>query len=280
MRFRPCIDIHNGSVKQIVGGSIKEEPSSLQSVSRILKGQNTLATEEAGVSRQPINNFVSDKDASFYAILYKELNLFGGHIALLNRRGTKEYEDDKREAFKALDSFKGGFQVGGGIDAGNACEFLDRGASHVIVTSYIFEEGRLSFERLEALKKEAGRDRVVLDLSCRHRQDAYYVVTDRWQKFTEEKVEPGLFERLSDYCDEFLVHGVDVEGLKAGVDGRLISILSKVPYTITYAGGVSSLEDIALIKEAGGGRLDFTIGSALKIFGGSLELSEVIECIR
>ncbi|MCR4654838.1 MAG: phosphoribosylformimino-5-aminoimidazole carboxamide ribotide isomerase [Lachnospiraceae bacterium] len=259
MKFRPCIDIHNGAVKQIVGGSINEK--------------------ESGEKGQPKDNFVSDKDASFYAILYRKMNLSGGHIALLNKKGTKEYEADRREAFRALESFEGGLQVGGGIDTDNACEFLEKGASHVIVTSFIFDSGRLSFERLEALKKTVGRERLVLDLSCRYRNDGYYVVTDRWQRFTAERVCPGLFERLSDYCDEFLVHGVDVEGLKAGVDERLLNLLSKTSCKITYAGGITSLQDIALIKEAGEGRLDFTIGSALKIFGGSLELAEVMECI-
>ncbi len=257
MRFRPCIDIHNGCVKQIVGGSI----------------------DESG-TKGPVSNFVSDKDATYYAGLYKSLGLSGGHIALLDRAGTPEYEADKREAFKALNAYPLGLQAGGGINAQNALEFIREGASHVIVTSYIFEDGELSFDRLKALESAVGKERVVLDLSCRLKDDGYYVVTDRWQRFTKEKVTGALFEMLSRYCAEFLVHGVDVEGLKAGADRRLIELLSEIPFNITYAGGISSLSDIALIKEAGGGRIDFTVGSALKIFGGSLELLEVVECIR
>ncbi len=252
MRFRPCIDIHNGAVKQIVGGSIKESEG--------------VVTE----------NYVSDRGAEYYARLYKDHGLYGGHIAILNRAGTKEYEASEREAFKALNAFRGGMQAGGGITAESACRFLDEGASHVIVTSYIFEDGRLSGERLCKLREAVGRERIVIDLSCRLRDDEYYVVTDRWQKFTEETVREELFERLSDFCDEFLVHGVDVEGKRAGLDRRLIRLLSGLPYTITYAGGISTPEDIEGLKKEGG-TLDFTVGSALRIFGGTLELSEVIQ---
>ena len=180
MKFRPCIDIHNGKVKQIVGSSLAD-----------------------GV----IDNFVSDKDAAYYAKLYEGLGLSGGHIALLDKAGTAEYEADKREAFKALQAFPGGLQIGGGINAENAHEFIHAGASHVIVTSYIFENGALRYERLAALKQAIGKEYLVLDLSCRIKDGSYYVVTDRWQRFTEEEVTKELFEGLSAYCDEFLVHG-------------------------------------------------------------------------
>ncbi|MCR5108197.1 MAG: phosphoribosylformimino-5-aminoimidazole carboxamide ribotide isomerase [Lachnospiraceae bacterium] len=257
MEFRPCIDIHDGKVKQIVGGSISDStPDKL------------------------LSNFVSDRDALYYASLYKRYGLKGGHIALLNRSGTQEYERDTEEACKALAEFKGGLQIGGGVNDENAGGFIDAGASHVIVTSFIFEDKKLSMKRLQRLKEAVGREHIVLDLSCRLKDERYFVVTDRWQTFTEAEVEPSLFGVLSEYCDEFLIHAADIEGLKAGIDERLIGILGSIPYTVTYAGGVSSYEDIGLIKRHGGGRVNFTIGSGLDIFGGSLKLTEVIECTR
>ena len=259
MRFRPCIDIHNGAVKQIVGSSIRDG-------------------EKAGEKEAVTDNFVSDKDAAYYAGLYRKLGLYGGHIAILNKSGTPEYEAGKKEAVKALNAFRGGMQAGGGVNAENAGFFIEEGASHVIVTSYIFEDGKLRKDRLEALCDAVGKEHVVLDLSCRFKDGRYYVVCDRWQRFTGEVVEEGLFERLKQYCDEFLVHGVDVEGKKAGLDKRLVKLLAPLPFIITYAGGISCREDVETIKEAGG--LDFTIGSALDIFGGSLKITEVVEWLR
>lgn len=256
MRFRPCIDIHNGKVKQIVGGSL---------------------SDDGGGTKE---NFVSDKDAAYYAGLYLQYGLKGGHLAMLNASGTPEYEATKREAFKALSVYPGGLQAGGGITADNAGEFIKAGASHVIVTSYVFRDGRIDMDRLKRLKDAVGRDRIVLDLSCRKRDGAYYVVTDRWQKYTEHEFSQELFTMLSEYCDEFLVHAVDVEGKKSGIDEKVIAILSHLPYTITYAGGISGLDDIQTIKKTGLEKIDFTVGSALDIFGGSLKLSEVIECIQ
>ena len=256
MRFRPCIDIHNGKVKQIVGGSLTDD------------------------GRGTAENFVSDRDAAYYAGIYAKYSLAGGHIAMLNANGTKEYEATRAEAIKALKAYPGGLQAGGGINADNAHEFIDAGASHVIVTSYVFRDGIIDRDRLLKLKAAVGSSRVVLDLSCRKRDEDYYIVTDRWQKFTEHKLETGVFDLLKEYCDEFLVHAVDVEGRRSGVDEKVIAILADVPYTITYAGGISCIEDIRLIGSAGCGRIDFTVGSALELFGGSLKLSEVIECIR
>ena len=256
MRFRPCIDIHNGRVKQIVGGSL---------------------TDEGNTAKE---NYVSDKDAAYYAGLYRDMGLSGGHIAMLNAAGSREYELTKEAAITALKAYPGGLQAGGGIGAGNAREFIEAGASHVIVTSYVFREGKIDKDRLCALTDSVGADRVVLDLSCRKKNGSYYIVTDRWQRFTEHVLDTDAFDMLAPYCDEFLVHAVDVEGKKAGIDKEVVDILSHIPYTITYAGGVSSLEDVKLIKEAGGGHVDVTIGSALSLFGGNMELSEVIECIR
>jgi phosphoribosylformimino-5-aminoimidazole carboxamide ribotide isomerase len=256
MRFRPCIDIHNGKVKQIVGGSLTDD------------------------GRGTAENFVSDKDAAYYAGIYAKYSLAGGHIAMLNASGTREYEATRAEAIKALRAYPGGLQAGGGINADNAHEFIDAGASHVIVTSYVFRDGIIDIDRLGKLKAAVGSSRVVLDLSCRSRGGDYYIVTDRWQKFTGHKLEPEIFDVLKRYCDEFLVHAVDVEGRRSGIDEKVIAILADVPYTITYAGGISCIDDIRLIGRAGCGRIDFTVGSALELFGGSLKLSEVIECIR
>ena len=256
MKFRPCIDIHNGKVKQIVGGSLNDS------------------------NEGTAENYVSDKDAAYYAALYADMGLSGGHIAMLNARGTKEADATKAQALGALAAYPGGMQIGGGITADNAAEYIGAGASHVIVTSYVFRDGHIDWDALKLLDKSVGRERVVLDLSSRFKDDGYYIVTDRWQKFTGHRLERGIFDELSVYCDEFLVHAVDVEGKKAGIDEKIIDILAGIPYTITYAGGISSLDDIRLIRDAGRGRIDITVGSALKLFGGGLEIQEVVDCIR
>ena len=256
MLFRPCIDIHNGKVKQIVGGSLTDD------------------------GKETRENFVSDKDAAYYAGIYREEGLKGGHIAMLNAYGTDEYELTRKEAFKALAAYPGGLQIGGGINADNARSFIDAGASHVIVTSYVFKDGRIDLEALDKLERAVGSSRIVLDLSCRKKDGDYYIVTDRWQKYTKHKLEPSLFEELSGSCDEFLVHAVDVEGKRSGIDENVISILAGIPYTITYAGGVSTLDDIKMIRRVGEGHIDVTVGSALSLFGGSLDMGEVIKCIR
>ena len=253
MKFRPCIDIHNGKVKQIVGGSLTD------------------------FENQPLENYVSEQDGAFYAHLYKESGISGGHIILLNKTGTPEYEADVDQARKALLEYPGGLQVGGGINADNAAGFLEMGASHVIVTSYVFRDGRIDYERLERLVKVVGKKRLVLDLSCRIKNEQYYVVTDRWQKFTDEPLDKELLIKLSSYADEFLVHAVDVEGKALGVEKGLVSLLAascKIP--ITYAGGVGRYEDIDVIRQLGRGRIDVTIGSALDLFGGGLEYNKVL----
>lgn len=257
MEFRPCIDIHNGKVKQIVGGSLADE--------------GNLAKE----------NFVADQDAAFFANLYKNRGLKGGHIILLNPAGSEYYEATKAQAVQALAAYPGGFQIGGGITAENAKEFLDFGASHVIVTSYVFRDGRINYTNLEKLKKAVGREHLVLDLSCRRREGDYYIVTDRWQKFTDERVTEKILDELSEYASEFLIHAVDVEGKASGIEKPLAAMLGtwgRIP--ITYAGGVGSFEDLAQLKQLGKGKLNVTIGSALDIFGGSLEYERVLEYIE
>ena len=257
MEFRPCIDIHNGKVKQIVGGSLKDE--------------GNFAKE----------NFVSSQDAAFYARLYQKDGIKGGHIIMLNHKDSVYYVETKQQALSALHTYFGGLQVGGGIHAKNAEEFLAAGASHVIVTSYVFQNGYVNYENLERLKKEVGKEHLVLDLSCRKWEDSYYIVTDRWQKFTEEKITEKLLDCLMDYADEFLVHAVDVEGKASGIEWEVAEILgnwAKIP--ITYAGGIGSFEDLRQLKEAGHGKLNVTIGSALDLFGGTMEYQKVLEYLK
>lgn len=255
MNFRPCIDIHDGAVKQIVGSTLSDNNNELS------------------------ENFVSTKGSDWYAGLYQKDGIKGAHVIMLNSVSDSKRQDTENEAIKALRAYPGGLQVGGGITDKNAQIFLDEGASHIIVTSYAFSDSKVQFENLNKLVDKVGKEHIVLDLSCRKKDDKYYVVTDRWQKFTDEEVTPSMFSLLSDYCDEFLVHGVDVEGKGQGVDKELISILAtsqrECNMPITYAGGISSYQDIDLISEASDGRLCFTIGSKLDLFGGNLEYEKI-----
>jgi phosphoribosylformimino-5-aminoimidazole carboxamide ribotide isomerase len=237
--FRPCIDLHEGKVKQIVGGTLGSAPERLQT------------------------NFVSPHSAAWFAALYKRDGLKGGHVIMLG-------PGNDAEARAALGEFPGGLQLGGGVNLDNAQSWLDAGASHVIVTSWVFREGKVDWQRLKELSSRMGKERLVLDLSCRKRGEDYFVVTDRWQKFTEVMVNAESLLRFSDYCAEFLIHAVDVEGLCRGIDETLVSNLGVwTPIPATYAGGARSLEDIQTVARLGQGRVDLTIGSALDIFGGS-----------
>ena len=252
MRFRPCIDIHNGKVKQIVGSSLRDEGSS--------------ATD----------NFASELGAEYYADLYRRDGLKGGHIILLNPPGSEYYESTRRQAFAALAAYPGGMQIGGGIRADNAEEYLDAGASHVIVTSYVFGDGRFHPDRLEKLVRETGKEHLVLDLSCRKKDGQYHVVTDRWQKFTELILTPEVLDDLSSLCDEFLIHGVDVEGKRSGMEEGLTVMLGQwAKRPVTYAGGIASMEDLTRFERMTGGSVDFTIGSALDLFGGDIPYEKV-----
>jgi phosphoribosylformimino-5-aminoimidazole carboxamide ribotide isomerase len=246
MKFCPCIDLHNGQVKQIVGGSLNEN--------------NDAET-----------NFVSDHSPAYYAEMYRRDNLTGGHVIMLGK-------GNEAAAMEALADWPGGMQVGGGITTENALLWLGRGASHVIITSYIFRDGELNMDNLKSIAKLIGRDKLVLDLSCRWRDGAYWIVTDRWQKFTNWQVNAEILDFLSGYCCEFLVHAVDVEGSQAGIDPRLLEILAEhSPIGCVYAGGIASFDDISKIAEAGNGKISFTVGSALDIFGGKLPYREVID---
>jgi len=235
--FRPCIDLHEGKVKQIVGGTL---------------GDAGLRT-----------NFVSEKSAAWFAELYRRDGLAGGHVIQLG-------PGNDAAARAALAAYPGGLHLGGGVSAQNARGWLGAGASHVIVTSWVFREGRVDWARLDELAKTIGGDKLVLDLSCRKRGEQYFVVTDRWQKFTELEVNAETLEKLSLYCAEFLIHAVDVEGLCRGIDCDLVQKLGQwTPLPMTYAGGANSLADLDLVTRLGDGKVDLTIGSALDIFGGS-----------
>ena len=260
MKFRPCIDIHNGKVKQIVGGSLKDA---------------------GDYARE---NFLASYPASYYAELYKDLELYGGHIICLNGKDSDYFEKTKAEAISALNAFPGGMMIGGGIRPDTAWEFLNAGASHVIVTSYVFSEGKIHYDKIEEMKAAVGKEKLVLDLSCRKRlvdgEEKYFVVTDRWQKFTDEELTEEFLREMSGFCDELLVHAVDVEGKAGGIEHDVVRLLSaKNIVCPTYAGGISSMEDIETIYYEGQGRVDFTVGSALDIFGGHMSLEEIIKFV-
>jgi len=235
--FRPCIDLHEGKVKQIVGGTL---------------GDSGLRT-----------NFISERPARWFAELYKRDGLRGGHVIMLGA-------GNENEARSALAAFPGGLHIGGGINSTNAREWLDAGASHVIVTSWVFRDGKVDWERLGELVKKIGKEKLVVDLSCRKRDGSYFVVTDRWQKFTELVINAETLKKISDYCAEFLIHAVDVEGLCLGIDGELVEKLGKwTPIPMTYAGGANSISDLEAVTKLSGGKVNLTIGSALDIFGGN-----------
>lgn len=236
--FRPCIDLHEGKVKQLVGSTLGDGSSGLRT------------------------NFVSNQSSAYYAEMYRQDGLQGGHVIMLGPGN----EDAAREALRA---YPGGLQIGGGINSNNARQWLEDGASHVIVTSWVFQGGQVDWNRLADLVQITGKDRLVLDLSCRRRGLDYVVVTDRWQNFTDLTVCRETLEKLSQSCAEFLIHAVDVEGLCRGVDNHLVENLAQwCPIPVTYAGGANSLTDLETVTRMGQGRVDLTIGSALDIFGG------------
>jgi len=249
MKFRPCIDLHNGKVKQIVGGSL---------------------TDDA----EPETHFVSDRSPAWYAELYRDDLLPRGHVIKLG-------PDNDEAAREALAAWPGGLQIGGGITADNATKWLDAGAAQVIVTSYVFRNKQLDPVRLDRLVEAVGKDRLVLDLSCRKRDGEYHVVTDRWQTFTKTIVNEYSLKTLSAFCCEFLIHGVDVEGKQQGMDEELIQLLAAhSPIPCVYAGGVRSFDDLEKLNQAGNGEIDVTIGSALDLFGGPLAYRDVVDYCR
>lgn len=256
MKFRPCIDIHNGQVKQIVGGSLKDWQDKAK------------------------ENFVSQQDAGYYARLYQEKGLMGGHVILLNAADSPYYEATKSQALLALREYPGGLMAGGGICPENAEEFLRAGASHVIVTSYVFHDGRIDMDRLDRLVKVVGKENLVLDLSARKLKGQYHIMTERWQNASEEILNHSMLDKLSEYSSEYLIHAVDVEGKSGGIEQELVDMLGqwgKLP--MTYAGGVHNFEDLELLRRIGKNRLDVTIGSALSMFGGNMSLEKVLSVL-
>ncbi len=234
--FRPCIDLHQGQVKQIVGGSLNDQ------------GATT--------------NFVSQYDAAYYAELYARHGLRGGHVIALG-------PGNETEVLKALAAYPQGLQFGGGVTLGNAEYYLAKGASQVIVTSWLFVDGEFSWQRLEQLSRAIGKQHLVLDLSCRRQGDSWFVATNRWQQITQTEVNAANLAALAEHCAEFLIHAADVEGLQAGIDEQLVSFLGQhSPIATTYAGGARHLADLELVQKLSSGRVDLTIGSALDIFGG------------
>ena len=253
MKFRPCIDIHNGKVKQIVGGSLQDE--------------GDRASE----------NFVSERSAADFARLYQSMGLSGGHVIGLNAKGSEFFELTRQQALEALEAAPGLMQYGGSVTEENAEEYLAAGASHVIVTSRVFKNGRIDWEALKTICGMIGADRLVLDVSCRRKGGQYFVVTDRWQKFTDVPVCPETLDQLARWCSQFLIHAADVEGKVQGPEEELIALLgdwNKIP--VTYAGGIASLDDLKRIRELSHGSMDVTIGSALDLFGGRLGIREVL----
>lgn len=239
-RFRPCIDLHEGKVKQIVGGSLRDDGTA------------------------PRENFVSEKPPAWFAGTFRNDGLTGGHVIMLGK-------GNETAAKEALAAWPGGMQVGGGVRPGNAAAWIDAGASHVIVTSALFDaEGKFLPNVLDELVAEVGKERLVIDLSCRRKDRGWTVAMNRWQTLTELDVTAGTLDSLAPFCDEFLIHAADVEGLCGGIDAELVALLGgwgKLP--VTYAGGAASMDDVLLVAEAGRGKVDVTVGSALDLFGGS-----------
>jgi phosphoribosylformimino-5-aminoimidazole carboxamide ribotide isomerase len=236
--FRPCIDLRNGKVVQIVGGTLSEDSAAVRT------------------------NFVSERPAAWFAELYRRDGLTGGHVIMLG-------PGNNAEARSALAAYPGGLQIGGGVNVDNARSWLEAGAAQVIVTSWVFRDGKVDWARLAELVQRIGKERLVLDLSCRVRDGQYFVVTDRWQKFTDVTLSAATLEKFAASCGEFLIHAVDVEGLCRGIDGELVSKLGQwSPLSVTYAGGANSLADLDTVARLGQGKVHLTIGSALDIFGG------------
>lgn len=248
MRFRPCIDLHDNKVKQIVGGSLRDDGAGLRT------------------------NFESEYDSAYYAKMYRRDGLTGGHVIMLGP-GNEE------AALLALQSYPQGLQLGGGINPQNARKYLDAGASQVIVTSFLIEDGNVSRRRLDALMEVLAPEELVIDLSCRKTAEGRYkVVFDRWQRFTDLEVNSDTLQMLGGYCCEFLIHAVDMEGKMSGVDGEIVKLLAEnSPRACVYAGGISSYSDIELIRDCGQNRIDYTVGSALDIFGGSMSYRNLVE---
>jgi phosphoribosylformimino-5-aminoimidazole carboxamide ribotide isomerase len=251
-RFRPCIDLHEGKVKQIVGGSLRDDGTA------------------------PRENFVSEKPPAWFAETFRSDSLTGGHVIMLGK-------GNEVAAKEALAAWPGGMQVGGGIRPGNAASWIEAGASHVIVTSALFDaDGKFLPRTLDDLVAEVGKEKLVIDLSCRRTARGWTVAMNRWQTLAELDVTPATLDALAPFCDEFLIHAADVEGLCGGIDAELVTLLGewgKLP--MTYAGGAATMDDVRLVAEAGRGKVDVTVGSALDLFGGGgIRYSDLVAMCR
>ncbi|MCC5847814.1 MAG: phosphoribosylformimino-5-aminoimidazole carboxamide ribotide isomerase [Verrucomicrobia bacterium] len=245
-RFRPCIDLHQGRVKQIVGGSLDAADA-------------------------PQTNFISENAPAWFAERYRRDGLRGGHVIQLgpgNRDAARE----------ALAAWPNGLQLGGGVNDANANEWLGAGAEKLIVTSWLFDENaRFQWKRLETLANQIGPEKLVIDLSCRDAHPEWRVAMNRWQTPTDLYVSPQTLTELADFCSEFLIHAADVEGLRGGMDDDLIRMLGDhCPLPVTYAGGAARFEDLAHTEALSGGRVDLTIGSALDLFGGNIPYADCV----
>jgi phosphoribosylformimino-5-aminoimidazole carboxamide ribotide isomerase len=247
MNLRPCIDLHEGKVKQIIGSSLSSETV--------------------------IENYVSGKSIDYFIDLFKNDNLYGGHIIMLGP-GNEE------AALSGLKKYKDFMQIGGGINDKNAEYFIQNGASHVILTSYLFSGNDIDFNKISHLTGIIGKDRLVIDMSCKKINDKYYAAINRWATVTKFEVNETNLNIIKKYCDEFLIHAVDVEGKKSGIDKELVQILANINgIKITYAGGIRNLEDVDFIKSISN-NIDITIGSALDIFGGQLSYKQVVNYLK
>ncbi|MFC7335880.1 phosphoribosylformimino-5-aminoimidazole carboxamide ribotide isomerase [Haloferula chungangensis] len=251
-KFRPCIDLHSGKVKQIVGGTLRDDGPG------------------------PKENFVAEQGSAWFAEKFKNDGLEGGHVIKLGP-GNEE------AARAALTAWPGGLQIGGGIDLSNAAGWLEWGARQIIVTSWLFEDGlRFSQDRVKQLAEKIGADKLVIDLSCRRTAEGWIVATNRWQTMTDLTLSAETLERLAPHCAEFLIHAADVEGLCGGIDRELVEMLGAwAGRPVTYAGGAASMDDVRLVDELSGGRVDVTVGSALDLFGGcGVRYDEIVEWNR
>ncbi|PWN39512.1 Phosphoribosylformimino-5-aminoimidazole carboxamide ribotide isomerase [Ceraceosorus guamensis] len=258
--FRPCIDLHGGVVKQIVGGSLRDDQAA--------DGQGRTAKQDAALR----TNFTSTFSSAHYAKLYRQHDLRGGHVIMLGPGNA----DAAREALR---EWPGGLQVGGGINESNAKQWVADGAEKIIVTSYLFPDCKFSLSRLQALVDLVGKDRIVVDLSCRKRGSEWIVAMNRWQDLTDLRINQQSISMLSQHCSEFLIHAADVEGLCQGIDEQLVRSLGQwTDIPTTYAGGARHIQDLELVHESSGGKIDLTFGSALDIFGGKgVKLKELVE---
>ncbi|CAD6590193.1 MAG: Enzyme that catalyzes the fourth step in the histidine pathway [Tremellales sp. Tagirdzhanova-0007] len=247
-QFRPCIDLHQGVVKQIVGATLDLDHALLH---------------PAGPSSKLKVNFVAKHPPSYYAELYRQHRLTGGHIIKLG-------PGNDGAAREALSAWRGGMQVGGGITEENAGEWLEAGAEKVIVTSYLFPAGRFDLARLRALSAKVGREKLVVDISCRKRGGGWLIAMNGWKTLTDTSVTRESITMIEEHCSELLIHAADVEGLCQGIDEELVQRLGEwVTIPCTYAGGARDISDLALVERLSGGRVDLTFGSSLDIFGGT-----------